>query len=352
MTATEPSTPDEHVSFVRHVVRTVVGGFLMGLANLVPGISGGTMILAVGLYDRFIGAVADVTRLRLRLETLAFLGVLGLALVATVVTLAGPIVTAVTDYRWVAYSLFVGLTLGGVPELARRSRPFGPGVATAVAAGVGAMVLLAMGLTGTRLPETIPVFLLVGAAAASSMILPGISGSYVLLILGVYDVVIGHLSPSAWRADAGEAARIVGPVVVGAGLGIAILSNVLRALLARAPRVSHGALLGLLLGSVIGLWPFQRPVHPELAQRETRKAVAMLVDGAGGDAIRERWGAEFDDARLAELGERYGARSGSELKTMGDALQFFTPGGVQIAVALGLLVLGFCTTLALGRWGG
>ncbi|MDP6385419.1 MAG: DUF368 domain-containing protein, partial [Planctomycetota bacterium] len=66
--------------------RSLAGGVLMGLANLVPGISGGTMILAIGLYDRFIGAVADVTRLRMRRDSLVFLGIVGLGLVAAVLT--------------------------------------------------------------------------------------------------------------------------------------------------------------------------------------------------------------------------------------------------------------------------
>ena len=64
--------------------RAVLGGVLMGLANLVPGISGGTMILAIGLYDRFIDAVADVTRLRLRRESLLFLGAMATGLAAAV----------------------------------------------------------------------------------------------------------------------------------------------------------------------------------------------------------------------------------------------------------------------------
>ena len=57
--------------------RVVVGGFLMGLANLVPGVSGGTMILALGLYDRFIGAIADITRLRREPRSIVFLGLIG-----------------------------------------------------------------------------------------------------------------------------------------------------------------------------------------------------------------------------------------------------------------------------------
>lgn len=330
------------------VLRSLAGGVLMGLANLVPGISGGTMILAVGLYDRFVGAVADLSRLRFRRNSLLFVAVLGFGLVAAIGTLSQVAVDLVNGHRWIMYSLFVGLTLGGVPELLRRSRPLGPGVVVGILAGIGAMVALAYQLSGTQLPGTIPVLLAVGAAGASSMILPGISGSYVLLILGMYDLVIGSLSISAWREDFAASARIVGPVVVGAVLGIAALSNVLKVLLARAPRVSHGVLLGLLLGSVIGLWPFQQPVNAELAHKPTRKAVAMLLDGAGGDAVREKYGDEFDDERLVELRGRYRGLDAGDLKRRGEELERFTPEGRQIGIALGLLALGFVTTLAMG----
>ena len=84
------SAPDAAAPQASHQ-RTLLGGFLMGLANLVPGVSGGTMILAVGLYERFIGAVADVTKLRLTRPTLLFLGVFGIGLVVAVL---GPLTSA------------------------------------------------------------------------------------------------------------------------------------------------------------------------------------------------------------------------------------------------------------------
>lgn len=340
MNATETDRPP--------LVRTFVGGVLMGLANLVPGISGGTMILAIGLYDRFVGAVADLSRLRLRWESILFVAVVGAGLVAAVGTLSGVAVELVNDHRWVMYSLFVGLTLGGVPELLRRSRPVSAGVLAGIGFGLALMVLLATELQGAQLPDSLPVLLVVGAAAASSMILPGISGSYVLLILGMYDLVIGSLSVTAWREDAAASARIILPIILGAGIGIALLSNLLKVVLARAPRVSHGVLLGLLLGSVVGLWPFQHPVEPELAHKPTRKAVAMVLSGSDFEAIREKHGAEFDDPRLEELGGRYEGTESAELKRRGEALERFAPTPVQIASALGLLGIGFVTTLLMG----
>ena len=330
-------------------LRAFCAGILMGLANLVPGISGGTMILAVGLYDRFIGAVADLTRLRLRRESLLFLATLGLGLAVAILIFSGLAVAFVGEYRWIAYSLFIGMTLGGAPELWRRCRPLSLGVVLPVLAGAGLMVALALELSGTQLPSDIWVLVLVGAAAASSMILPGISGSYVLLILGMYDTVIGSLSSSALREDFGGSLAIILPVGVGAAIGIGLLSNVLERLLQRHSRVSHAALLGLLVGSVVGLYPYRQPVDLELAHKPTRKAVALVIQGVPLEQVQATFGDEVDAARVAALSQLHAGASAGDLKQRGEALETFEPSGGQIGAGLGFFVLGAIVTRLLGK---
>ena len=329
--------------------RAVLGGVLMGLANLVPGISGGTMILAIGLYDRFIDAVADVTRLRLRRESLLFLGAMATGLAAAVLLGSGVAVRLVAEHRWAMYALFVGMTLGGAPELWRLARPHGAGVLVAVAAGFGAMALFAFGTGESTLEPTVPVLLAVGAAGAASMILPGISGSYVLLILGMYDTVIGALSLSEVRESPRDSLLIVGPVVVGAGLGIALLSNVLKALLQRFSGPSHGVLLGLLLGSILGLYPFQESVHPELAHKPTRKAIeAVVLGGEPAGAVAAAVDG-LDGAALASHAERWSGSDKSTIKRASLETRRFEPSAARLLQALGLFGLGVMLTRLLGR---
>jgi len=330
------------------VGRTLAGGVLMGLANLVPGISGGTMILAIGLYDRFIGAVADVSRLRLTRHSILFLAVLLIGAFGALVSLSGVAVAMVSEYRWVMYSLFIGMTLGGVPELLKLARPASPAVVIGVLAGIGAMITLWLGLADAHLPETMLVLVIVGACAASSMILPGVRGSYILLILGMYDLVIGSLSAGALKADLGGSLRVIIPVGIGAVLGVGLLSNVLKVVLARYSRPAHGTLLGLLLGSVFALYPFQEAVHPELATGSARKATVMVLAGESADAVRSKYGDEFDDARLAALAAEWEGRTPAELKALGDELEIFQPNATQIGSMLALLAGGFLITRLLG----
>ena len=104
------------------VIRAAAGGTLMGLANLVPGISGGTMLLAAGIYPRFIRAIAELSTFKFRRASIIVLAVVALCAAAAIFLLAGPVKDLVVEYRWVMYSLFIGLTLGGVPIVWQMAR--------------------------------------------------------------------------------------------------------------------------------------------------------------------------------------------------------------------------------------
>ena len=330
--------------------RTLLGGFLMGFANLVPGISGGTMILAVGLYDRFVGVIANLSRFRILRADLRFLLVFGAGAALALASLSGLLVGLVSSHRWLMYSLFVGMTLGGVPQILSKVQPLrGAGLGFPLL-GLGLMAWLVFGLTGVSVPETFLALVLVGAIAASSMILPGISGSYLLLLFGLYETVIGSLSREELMGNTGEALGILIPVALGAALGIALLSNVLKALLERAPRPMHGLLLGLMLGSVLGLYPFQQPVHPWLSQKPVRKAVAeCLADPALDQAeVREQWGLVPEVPLQDLLADCEGLGAG-ELKTKAETLERFLPSISQILGALLVLASGFGITRLVSR---
>lgn len=341
------SEPTEHET-PASATRVVVGGFLMGLANLVPGVSGGTMILALGLYDQFIGAVAELTSLRWSRSMFVFLALVGVGLVVAVLALSGPAVWLVTFHRWAAYSLFIGMTLGGVPLLWRCVRPLDGGTTVATALGLGVMALVAFGLQNFSLPHTFLVFTVIGALAASSMILPGISGSYILLIFGLYDVVISSLRPGTLMEDFSGSLAILVPVVIGVAIGIGALSNVLKLVLRRYERPAHAALLGLLLGSVLGLWPFREAVHPELVTREGVQAVELLLQGEELEAIEAETGVEWTDAEAGFVRADYEGLTRGDLKLLGLELEPYAPPFGRIAGALGLLVGGFFVTRLLG----
>jgi putative membrane protein len=332
-------------------LRVTMGGLLMGLANIVPGVSGGTMILALGLYDHFIGAVARLTTLRWSPRLFGFFVVFGAALAVAIVGGAKVAVTLVAEQRWIMYSIFIGLTLGGVPELVGQCRPAKATVWIGAAAGFLIMAALAFVLDSAPVPQNTVTFLAIGALAASSMILPGISGSTILLIFGFYEVVIGSLSSDSLREDLIGSLMIAGPVAIGAGLGIAVLSNVLKLCLARYRLGSHGFLMGLLVGSLLVIVPFQQPTHPDLAFKDRRKAIEMVVEGRSAAEVEAERGVVLDAAEVERIRREYGERTPGELKRMSEELEYFRPTAVQVVMMVVLVAVGFLATQLIARLG-
>lgn len=313
------------------LLRGVVGGTLMGLANLVPGISGGTMLLASGIYPRFIAAVAEVTTLRWRLHSVLVLVCVVASAGLGILLLAGPIKVLVVEQRWAMYSLFVGLTLGGVPVVWRMARPATAGVARGAGAGFVAMVgltLLQLFYAGdTGQGASAFLLLVAGLAGASAMILPGVSGGYLLLLLGQYVPILSAVDDVKVALGQGDLAQATGPVLttllpvaVGVLVGVVAVSNLLRWLLRRFEKATLGFLLGLMLGAVVGLWPFQRTADPVPGVTRIKGQLVTVENLATFDA------------------EDYPS-------------EYFRPTVAQGLAALGLLTVGGGLTLAVSRLG-
>lgn len=304
----------------------------MGLANLVPGISGGTMLLAAGIYPKFIEAVSDITRLRFRMQSLIVLGSVAGSAGLSILLLAGPLKELVVEQRWIMFSLFIGLTLGGVPVVWRLTSGFSkPLVISAVIAFllmVGLALLQAYDVVGD-IPSSFVMLLVAGLAGASAMILPGLSGGYLLLLLSQYVPILSAvdefkeaLKAKDIAAAMDPALTVMLPVGIGVVVGIAVVGNLLQWLLKKHRNATLGALLGLLLGSTAGLFPFQAGVAPVL-----------------GDTIK---GTVVDEANLEEmLAEK------EDWKTA-----VFNPSGKQVGMSLLLIGIGFAVTLGIEKIGG
>lgn len=310
--------------------RSVVGGVLMGLANLVPGISGGTMLLAAGVYPAFISGIAELTTLRFRTRSIVVVGTIAASAALAILLLAGLMKSLVVEQRWVMYSLFIGLTLGGVPLVWRLARPATPAVWCGAAVAFACMLLMQLGGDGTSSHErSYSLLVLSGLAGASAMILPGVSGGYLLLLLGQYENILGAIDQlkEALLGGTGlemgllmEALEVVVPVGVGVVIGVVGVSNAIKWLLEHYAKPTLGALLGLLFGAVVGLWPFQQPVAPQLG--EVLKGQVVTVANAE-TFDREDW-----------------------------KLQRFSPSTGQAGTSLGLIAIGLVGTLAIARLGG
>jgi putative membrane protein len=325
------NTPAEGSMSPKWGLRCLLGGALMGLANLVPGISGGTMLLAAGIYPRFIQALAELSGLRFRKSSFVVLGLVGVAGAAAILLGAGPVKDAVVEHRWAMYSLFIGLTLGGVPVLWQMTRPATNPFWVGTVAGLLVMVALAwlqiFGASSGTSREGVAMMFIAGVAGASAMILPGVSGGYLLLVLGVYVPVLSAIDALKEALKASDLASasdsilgVVLPVGIGVAIGILVISNLIKVVLERFEQPTLGTLMGFLVGAVFGLWPFQEGVAPKVG--EVFKGQALTAE------------------RLAKLTpDKY-------------PTEFYAPTFTDVMMAIGLMGVGYMITTLVARVGG
>lgn len=280
--------------------RAVVGGVLMGLANLVPGVSGGTMLLAVGIYAECIDAVAKFTTFRFDRDSLFLLSTVAGAAALIILLLAGTVRDLVIDYRWAMYSLFLGATLGGIPVLWRLigkpdTRVWIGSLAGIAAMGITAALPMSEWQAGS---PSVPLLVFAGFGAFAAMMLPGLSGGYLLVVSGQYVPILGAVDGvktgllSAGSPDWAsllETARVLVPFAIGALAALVGVSNLIRHLLRVQRSATLGVLLGLLAGAVFGLWPFGADTDGLVFPRPAMAAGALALV-AGGFAVTECMG--------------------------------------------------------------
>ncbi len=263
----------------------------MGLANLVPGVSGGTMLLATGIYPQCIEAIAKLTTLRPDRSAMALISAVAVAAGAVVLLVAGTMRDLVLMHRWMTYSVFLGATLGGVPILWKLIGNPSAKTWLGAAAGLAGMAatLFAAPAPASSGASSPVVLFLAGLAAFAAMLLPGLSGSYLLVLSGQYVPILDAvdrlkvaLSAGAdlqWQALASPA-EVLAPFAAGTLAALVGLSSLLHMLLERQRGLMLGLLLGLLVGAVLGLWPFQTDtsafVLPTPVQALGAAALAVL----------------------------------------------------------------------------
>ena len=263
-----------------HWLGLYLRGVAMGAADLVPGVSGGTIALVTGIYDRFIAAIASIGIDAIRMVLSGkikdawahvdgnFLVAVGAGILSSVVALASLLNWLLLNYPLPLWSLFCGLILASAIHLFSISRIDWEGRHYALWLA-GACVAIVIGLMqATQLPVSSFSIFFAGSIAISAMLLPGISGSFLLLILGMYQPVISALV----NVDL----VTVGLFALGCLCGLLVFSRILKALLARAQRATMATLYGFLLGSVIMLWPWQQPISSVIDRHGENRVVQSV----------------------------------------------------------------------------
>ncbi|MYC74696.1 DUF368 domain-containing protein [Candidatus Poribacteria bacterium] len=295
-------------------LRLFINGFLIGIANIIPGMSGGTLALVLGIYERLIGALRRIglstvkkllgsatlrknaleeAKSELRRIDFGFLSLLGIGAIAAVLLTSKLIVYLLNHHHDATYGFFSGLILISILIPIRMLKAFGWKDLLVLLIAVALILSLSVGTTekqldrvayksgtettsgsevperGTGLPTSweLALFFGSGALAISAMILPGISGSFLMLALGVYFPLLTAINTAlggipallkgTFEASLVGSLLIIGFTTVGCLFGLLAFTRLLNYLLERYRNLTISFLIGLMVGSLYGLWPFR-----------------------------------------------------------------------------------------------
>ena len=245
------------------VIRSLFGGFLMGMADLVPGVSGGTIALVLGIYERLIASIragssalgrllkGDMVSFRRHLGDVEWVFLLPLlaGILTAVLSLSRVIGHQLEVNPTIMAAVFFGLVLGSVVIAIRMVKQPGPvHLWVGLVIGVAVFVLLGLGGETTMANPSLLVFFGSGALAICAMILPGISGSLILVLIGMYAAVLEAVNDREFLR--------VGVFTIGTIVGLALFSQVLHWALRHHHDVVLAGLIGLMAGSLRVVWPW------------------------------------------------------------------------------------------------
>ena len=243
----------------------VVKGFIMGIANIIPGVSGGTLALILGIYEDFIGAISHFfSNFK---KNICFLAPIAIGILLAIASLS-----RVIDYSYKHYPIptslfFVGLVIGGIPMLYSKVKGkkevkqassyliFLLTFALVIFMACSSLIFgegLKVSLSNMGFVNYLLLFL-VGVIAAATMVIPGVSGSLVLMLLGYYYPVIAVIKEFTSLKNIGSNILILGVFGVGVLLGIVLISKLIEFLFNKYEAKTYFGVLGFIIASIIAI---------------------------------------------------------------------------------------------------
>lgn len=263
-------------------------GVAMGAANVIPGVSGGTIAFITGIYERLINGIRKFGPASLRLllagryaefarfTDLGFLTILTSGVVVGIVSLARVLGFLLAEHPILVWAFFFGLILASILFVGARVGRWSAGPLLGFALGAAVAVGIAL-LTPAEQNAGTVYLLVCGAVAMASMILPGLSGSFVLLLMGNYQLVmidsvtqLTELNPAAFR--------VLLPVGIGAIVGLVTLSHLLSWIFRRFHDIAVALLTGFVAGSLLVIWPWKSPIIATLGSGSRAKEKILGYD--------------------------------------------------------------------------
>lgn len=228
-------------------MKNIISGALIGVANLVPGISGGTIAVVLGIYEKLVKAIADLTKFKLNKDQIKFIITVGMGLSIALLLGAKLMNLALDRATGFTYSAFFGLILGTIPFLFKN---LGKVRFAYILVGIFLFLFVeniqfSFTVSGAFLPFA-------GFIAAFAMVMPGLSGSLVMLVFGVYETVVKAISTLNLP--------VLIPFGMGVVSGIAVCAVFMKYLYEKFPEPTKNFVFGLVAASLLKVQPFDKQV--------------------------------------------------------------------------------------------
>ena len=243
---------------MKEKIKNLLVGLALGTANIIPGVSGGTIAMTMGIYERLIGIASNIFK-DLK-KNIMFLLPIGIGMVLAILLLSKVINYSLENYEFQTVFFFVGLILGGLPFLFKKVTKKSIGVKNVMIsvicfALVFSLTFLnegsnAVNLDAVTFPLLIKLFI-VGIIAAATMVIPGISGSFVLMLIGYYKPIVETISNLTNFDLLIHNGVVLGTFGVGVIVGIVLISKAIEFLLKKCPTETYFGIYGIIISSIV-----------------------------------------------------------------------------------------------------
>jgi len=258
-------------------------GVFMGIADAIPGVSGGTIALLLGIYEELISTISGlnfnlITKLKNNgfksfWESLNgnFLITLVLGIVISLILFVKISASLLTSHPLYVWSFFLGLILATVYVIYKLIESWNLVNIISTLLMIAFSIILTSDSLNISDDTNLFYILICGIIASSAMILPGISGSLILVILGVYKILVEALD----NLDV----KIISSFIVGAVIGVISFSKILKWLFNNYKSLAYSIMLGLVIGSIEKIWPWNKSFSAELSNLDLFLSISLVILG-------------------------------------------------------------------------
>lgn len=238
----------------------ILKGFILGIANIIPGVSGGTLAMTMGIYEDIIKSISSI--LKTPKKSFKLLLHLGIGAALSILILSKLLNYTLTNYAFATTLFFIGLIVGGFPLLLKKAKghKVRVGYLLSLLSTTSLVIILRLLQTSENTVSlnnvslfTMIILLLVGMLAASTMVIPGVSGSFVLMLIGFYKPILNTISNITKFNLLGHNLLILVPFGIGVLLGIVITAKVIEYLLKKYEIYTYYGIYGFILSSILVL---------------------------------------------------------------------------------------------------